>query len=173
VNEYALIAATPFFWLAVGLAIVRFRKLDWAEDVGFRLPSLRDLLIWTAAFVAYAAAVEVFGGGESMAGSWKGKYDATGIAVRIAAIALVYPVAEEFFFRGVFIGVARRRIGNALAVIAAAVVFGLIHVQYDWPVWIVADGLFFGLARVMTRSVYVPMLLHVLGNSYAVWERLQ
>lgn len=34
------------------------------------------------------------------------------------------------------------------------------------------DGLFFGLARHRTGSVLVPMLLHSLGNGYAVYQRL-
>jgi len=37
---------------------------------------------------------------------------------------------------------------------------------------ILADGLFFGLARHRTGSVVVPIVLHGVGNSYAVYQRL-
>ena len=172
--EYLTIAAIPLFLTAAGLAIIRFRKLSWRDDVGFRAPSSAAFaLLWVALFVLWAGAQEFLGSGPSARGSWAGRYDSTQIAVRIAAIGLVYPIAEEFFFRGVFLGVVRSRFGTAAAVLVPAVIFGLIHTQYDWPVWIVADGLFFGLCRVSTRSVYVPMLLHAMGNSYALWERLQ
>ena len=165
-------AATPILLIAAGLLIIRFRKLDWGEDVGFQRPSLKLAILWLLAFLMLAAAQQLFAEGDSAAGSWRGKYDAAGIAVRILAVGLIYPVAEEFFFRGVFFGVLSRRLGAAVAILVPAIVFGLIHVQYDGPVWVVADGILFGLARFHTGSVYIPMLLHVLGNGYAVWERL-
>ena len=37
---------------------------------------------------------------------------------------------------------------------------------------IFVDGLVFGLARYHTGSIFVPILLHMLGNTYAVWQRL-
>ena len=171
---YVLIAATPLFLLVVGLVIARARKLNWAEDVGFRAPKASAAFVWVTAFVAFAVAIEVLGsGGESARGSWVGKYSAADLAIRMVAVGLLYPIAEEFFFRGVFLGALRRRFGDLPAIIVPAIVFGAIHVQYDWPLLIVADGLLFGLARVRTGSVYVPMAMHVIGNSYAVWERLQ
>jgi membrane protease YdiL (CAAX protease family) len=38
--------------------------------------------------------------------------------------------------------------------------------------FVFADGVLYGVARVRSGSVYVAMLLHALGNGYAVWERL-
>lgn len=172
--EYLKIASIPLFLALVGIAITRFRKLSWSEDVGFKSPSPAALaLLWVVLFVAWAAAQEYFASGPSDRGSWAGRYDASQVAVRIAAIGLIYPVVEEFFFRGVFFGVLRRRFGTAAAVLVPAIIFGLIHTQYDWPLWIVADGILFGVARATTGSLYVPILLHALGNSYALWERLQ
>jgi hypothetical protein len=171
--DYLMIALTPVLLPVVGLLIVRFRKLAWRDDVGFKAPRLADLLFWCAIFAIFAALAEL--ATESGAsGSWRGKYSAADLAVRVAAVALLYPVAEEFFFRGVFLGVVRRRFGDVAAVVLPALVFGLIHIQYDWQgmLFVALDGLIFGIARVRTGSVYVPMLLHVLGNSYAVWERL-
>ncbi|HEX9933542.1 MAG TPA: CPBP family intramembrane glutamic endopeptidase [Allosphingosinicella sp.] len=171
--EYLKIAATPLLLAIVGLAIVRFRKLSWTDDVGFRAPAAGAAVAWTAAFLALAVAEELFASGESARGTWLGKYDTTQIAVRIVAVGLIYPIVEEFFFRGVFLGAARQKIGTVAAVVVTSVVFGLIHTQYSWPVWIVADGLLFALCRVNTGSIYLPMLFHVLGNGYGVWERLQ
>jgi membrane protease YdiL (CAAX protease family) len=171
--EYLKIAAIPLLLTVVGIAIVRFRKLSWVDDVGFKVPAPVPAAAWAAAFVALALAQEAFAGGESVRGTWLDKYDGTQIAVRIASVGLIYPIVEEFFFRGVFLGAARRKIGTAAAVIVTSVIFGLIHTQYSFPVWIVADGLLFALCRVQTGSVYLPMLFHIAGNSYGVWERLQ
>ncbi|HYJ28976.1 MAG TPA: CPBP family intramembrane glutamic endopeptidase [Allosphingosinicella sp.] len=171
--DYLTIALTPALLAAAGLVIVRFRRLSWRDDVGFKAPRLVDLVFWCAIFVLIASLGELVSEGGA-AGSWRGRYSAADLAVRIVAVALVYPIAEEFFFRGVFLGVVRRRLGNVAGVVLPAIMFGLIHVQYDWRgmAFVALDGLIFGVCRVRTGSVYVPMLLHILGNSYAVWERL-
>ena len=172
--DYLAIALTPLLLAAAGLLIVRFRRLSWREDVGFKPPRLVDLVFWCAIFVLIASLGELVGGDGGTAGSWRGRYSAADLAIRIVAVALVYPVAEEFFFRGVFLGVVRRRLGDIAAVVLPAAMFGLIHVQYDWRgmAFVALDGLIFGLCRLRTGSVYLAMLLHILGNSYAVWERL-
>jgi membrane protease YdiL (CAAX protease family) len=171
--DYLKIAATPVLLIAVGLLIIRFRRLSWRDDVGFMAPRPVDIVLWVAVFVAVAALAELFAQSDPE-GSWRGRYSGADLAIRLLAVPLLYPIVEEFFFRGVFLGVVRRRLGTAAAVIVPAVMFALIHVQYDWGgmAFVALDGLIFGIARVRTGSVYVPMLLHVIGNSWAVWERL-
>lgn len=128
-------------------------------------------------FVALAASEEVASrhfGLASERGSWTGKYDAGALLIRLPAIILLYPVAEELFFRGAFLGMLLRRFGVAVAVTGSAALFAISHLQYAWEemLFVLADGLFFGICRVRGRSVPTPMFLHALGNSYAVWERL-
>ncbi len=62
----------------------------------------------------------------------------------------------------------------AVAVPLPAAVFALAHFQYFGVglVTIFADGVLFGLARHRTESLFVPVLLHTLGNAYAVGERI-
>jgi hypothetical protein len=115
----------------------------------------------------------VLGDGEHV-GGWRGKYDALNLAIRILAVGLIYPVAEEFFFRGALLGLVRRRFGDIVGIAVPAILFALVHIQYDWRgmAFILLDGLIFGIARVRTGCLYVAMLLHVIGNGYAVWERV-
>ena len=170
----AIIFLTPVMLALFGLAMVKFRKLDWREDVGFKPPALRDAAIWAIGFLILVLALELLvGDGEKM-GAWRGKYDSANLAVRIVAVGLIYPVAEEFFFRGALLGMVRRRFGDLAGIVLPALLFGLIHIQYDWRgmAFVMLDGLIFGIARVRTGSVYVAMLLHVIGNGYAVWERV-
>lgn len=167
------IVLIPLVLAAAGLAIVRFRLLDWREDVGLRRPRLVDAVFWLAVFIIWASVGELMAEGDPV-GSWRGRYSGADLAIRLVAVPLVYPIVEEFFFRGVFLGVVRRRFGDIAGILLPALMFGLIHVQYDWRgmAFVFLDGLLFGLARVRSGSVYVAMLLHVAGNSYAVWERL-
>lgn len=172
-SGFASIALTPVVLLASGLLIIRFRKLSWREDVGFRAPRLVDVILWCAIFMLVDLTAEALATGDPD-GSWRGKYSGADLAIRLVAVPLVYPIVEEFFFRGVFFGVVRRRAGNLAAILAPALVFALIHVQYDWRgmAFVMLSGVLYGLARLHSRSVWVPMLLHVLNNSLAVWERL-
>jgi hypothetical protein len=171
--DYVKIAMTPLLLLTAGLLIVRFRRLDWREDVGFKAPRLVDLIFWCAILVTIASLGELMSEGDP-GGTWRGKYSGADLAVRLVAVPLLYPIAEEFFFRGVFLGVVRRRFGDIAAVILPAILFGIIHIQYDWRgmAFVALDGLIFGIARVRSGSVYVPILLHIIGNCWAVWERL-
>ena len=114
------------------------------------------------------------GAADDPGGVWRGKYDTANLLIRIAAIGLIYPVAEEYFFRGAILGMISKKFNDAAGIIVSALLFGLVHIQYDWRgmALIVVDALFFAICRTRTGSLYLTMLLHILGNSYAIWERL-
>ena len=175
--DIAIIFLTPVMMVGLGLLIVRLRRLSWVEDVGMRLPEPRTGLLWLLAFLVLAIAMELVGNWFALddpGGSWRGKYDAFNLAIRLLAIPLVYPLAEEFFFRGAFLGVLRRKFGDVVAILGSSLLFAVAHLQYDWRgmVFVLVDGLFFAICRVRTGSLLLVMLMHVLGNSYAAWERL-
>ena len=175
--DIAIIFMMPVVMIGLGLLIIRLRRLAWVEDVGMRLPEPRAGLMWLFAFVVLAIAMELVGKYFTLddpGGSWRGKYDAANLAIRLVAIPLVYPIAEEFFFRGAFLGMLRRKFGDVVAVLGSSLLFAAAHLQYDWRgmIFVLADGLFFAICRVRTGSLLLVMLMHVLGNSYAAWERL-
>lgn len=175
--DIAIIFVTPVFLALLGLAIAKFRRLSWRDDIGLKMPNGREALVWGLGFIAIAVAGELVADAAQLddpGGSWRGKYDAVNLVIRIAAIALIYPVAEEFFFRGVMLGAITKRFGAAAGVIASSAAFAAIHLQYDWRgmMFVLVDALFFAVCRIRTGSLYLVMLLHSLGNSYAVWERI-
>ncbi len=175
--DIAIIFLMPVLMVGFGLMIVWLRGLSWAEDVGMRLPEPRAGILWLLAFLILAIAMELVGNFYSLddpGGSWRGKYDAANLAIRLLAIPLVYPIAEEFFFRGAFLGLLRRKFGDLVAVLGSSMLFAAAHLQYDWRgmLFVLADGLFFAICRVRTGSLLLVMLMHVWGNSYAAWERL-
>ena len=173
----AIIFATPVLLVGFGLLIKWLRSLSWREDIGFAWPRPGEAILWAIGFLVLALAAELVGGlagGEDSGGSWRGKYDSADLAIRIVAVALIYPVAEEFFYRGALLGAVNRRFGPALAVAASSLIFALSHAQYDWRgmAFVLVDGLFFAFCRLRTGSLFLVMLFHIAGNSYAVWERI-
>lgn len=86
----------------------------------------------------------------------------------IFSITLLGPIAEEFVFRG---GVTERllsRVKPAVAIGLSALVFGLVHVN---PPQVIGAGLLGALlahSYIKTRSLWIPVILHVINNSMAV-----
>lgn len=81
----------------------------------------------------------------------------------------VLAAMEEIFFRGLLQQILTRKMGGAVqGLIAASVVFGLVHLPYrDFPNWRFAllaglAGLFYGAAFQKARSVRASMVTHAL-----------
>jgi len=87
------------------------------------------------------------------------------------ATIIFAPVSEEVFFRGfVYQGLAQSRLGFWGAIIIAAALWALMHMQYGIAtiVAIFITGVFFGLARYRTGSLWAPLLMHACWNLLAM-----
>lgn len=83
------------------------------------------------------------------------------------AVVVVAPAGEEILFRGFLFRGWLRRPGDAWPVIVVtALLFALLHVQYDWFViaQIFLFGLLLGFMRWASGSTILTMLLHALIN---------
>jgi len=85
-------------------------------------------------------------------------------------VAVVAPMAEEFFFRGFFFGALRNWRGPWPAAVITGLVFGAIHVGSAEAAFLLPLG-FFGfslcLLRERTGSLYPGIALHCMNNSLA------
>ncbi len=91
------------------------------------------------------------------------------------AIILAAPLMEELFFRGfLFSGWCRSPLGPAGTIVVTALLWTLIHVQYDlyYLVIIFILGLGFGLARLESGSALLTIVLHAFCNLVATIETL-
>jgi membrane protease YdiL (CAAX protease family) len=94
-----------------------------------------------------------------------------------AGMLLVVALTEEFFVRGLLQEWATRWFrSETLALIAVAVIFGLVHLPFrGFPNWTFASlaalaGLFYGRAYIEGRGVRAAMVTHALVNT--VWRVL-
>lgn len=89
-----------------------------------------------------------------------------------AALAVVAPIAEEVFFRGLIYATLRGRGGvarEAMAIAGSWILFALAHLPQDWGHWggltsVCAAGLGLTLLRAASGSTLVPCVAHLVYN---------
>jgi uncharacterized protein len=89
------------------------------------------------------------------------------------AFLVVAPVLEEAVFRGfLFEGLRHSRLGDVGAILLASSVWASVHLQYEWFYvgQIFAFGLLLGAARLRTRSLVPPILMHATFSAIATLE---
>ncbi len=165
-----LSTALPFFvYLKIGNKDVgeylRFEKVGFPVALLCVLAGLGVCLLGNlpASWVQ-----EFFGGfGYEPASMGTGESSLLLLAVELFSTAVVVPVMEEFAFRGVLVS-ALRHYGAAFAVVASALVFSLVHMDFSNVLFAFVAGLVFGFLYVRTGNLWVTISIHALNNAIAV-----
>lgn len=89
------------------------------------------------------------------------------IVLYIISTALVPAFAEEFAFRGIFMGILRKY-GDAFAIITSAIIFGAMHGNIAQIPFAFVLGLVFAYVDCKTNSIIPSIIIHFLNNFYAV-----
>lgn len=90
----------------------------------------------------------------------------------LITVVIIAPIVEEVVFRGFLL---KRFSGTFLgihgAVFVTAFIWAVIHGQYEsvYIFVIFLIGIIFGYARVMTNSLYIPIMMHAVMN---LWSTL-
>lgn len=88
------------------------------------------------------------------------------VANLVVFVALLAPVAEELVFRGVLFRKWRRTLGPVKGLLLSSALFGVLHGGTMLPLAI--SGLSFALLYTSTRTLWAPILAHILNNSFSV-----
>jgi membrane protease YdiL (CAAX protease family) len=86
----------------------------------------------------------------------------------IVALAIIAPIAEEVFFRGVAFNAWLRERGRRTAYIGSSVLFGVIHLNLVAFVPIVLLGLILAWVYERTRNIVAPIVVHAVFNGINV-----
>lgn len=89
------------------------------------------------------------------------------LALELFSTAVVVPVMEEFAFRGVLFSALQKQ-GTAFAVVASALVFSLVHMDFSNVIFAFISGLVFGFLYARTRNLWITICIHALNNGIAV-----
>lgn len=163
----------PVVAIAVTLVLSKVRGLSLTQDLALVRPSLRPLLLWLALTLAWILLTDYLL-------PWRGPFDFTPwqaqplwvSLARVLGVAVLGPIAEELVVRGAIFS-RLRAAGLPMGVVVAVTAAGwsLLHQDYTSVVItiIFGFGVLLGLARHYTRSLWVPILMHITWNLYAVW----
>ncbi|HHV13556.1 MAG TPA: CPBP family intramembrane metalloprotease [Clostridiales bacterium] len=89
-----------------------------------------------------------------------------GVVVAIMTVVIA-PITEELIFRGVTLHVANRHVPFLAANILQAILFGIYHGNLVQGIYAAGFGFILGLLYQKYRTVYAPILLHMLVNASA------
>lgn len=95
----------------------------------------------------------------------------------LLVIAVLGPLAEEAYFRGLVLGWGRRHGGRAFAILLSSLLFGLVHLKWWTPGgltgWLLTAelalmGAALALVAMRTGSLWASAAMHALNNVSAV-----
>ena len=86
----------------------------------------------------------------------------------IFIIAVVPSIVEELLFRGLIQKVFERLMSPLVAAILSGTIFGLFHVNPLELVPLIGLGVFFGILRFRSQSLWLPISAHFFNNLLAV-----
>lgn len=164
----------PAFAIAVMLFAARRRRLSYGGDLGLRAPEPKPaflfLVLWVCLMIFEEYVTQAVDGAQAK--PWP-VYPTYIVFLRVLAIGLLGPIAEELAFRGVLMGwLCRTRIGFYGAIFVAATLWSVVHFQYAPVVMLIIsiDGIVLGMARHFSKSLLVPITMHIMGNCFSIYQ---
>lgn len=88
--------------------------------------------------------------------------------VMLFLIGIFGPFCEEFVFRGMVYGGYVKSGSRFWAILLSALLFGLMHMNFNQAIYAFAIGIMLSLLMEATGSLWAPMLCHMIFNSEQV-----
>jgi membrane protease YdiL (CAAX protease family) len=163
--------------LSIGLAWLSIRIIvgkEWPRILALRLPSLSHVVL---AVMGLPGLIVVSMGIEGLAKQLPSVIDLDQVMemfgkwpwqVGVLLIGLGPGIGEELWFRGFFGRGLVGRYGVVAGVVISSVLFGLIHVEPRQAIVAMVIGVFLHLSYLASRSLLVPMFLHMANNSLSI-----
>lgn len=165
------IVASPLTIAVLWIAI-RMARREFAEYLALNWPTsgelLRALAITAILLLVEFLVLSVAGGKDGPPNTDVGAGQAGGFLVFLIGGCIAVPVMEEFVFRGfMFRGWSQSFLGPVGSIVLTSVLWGLIHIQYDWfgRFWIFVTGLVLGHFRWRSNSTWLTVMVHSAINT--------
>jgi membrane protease YdiL (CAAX protease family) len=171
----AYIVASPLTIFVLWIAI-RMAGRDFAEYLALNWPSsgelVRALAITAILLLVESLAISAVGTEASSSNPYAGAGGAGGFLIFMIGGCIAAPLMEEFVFRGfIFRGWSQSFLGPVGSIVLTSVLWGLIHIQYDWfgRFWIFVTGLVLGHFRWRSNSTWLTVMVHSAVNTFLLF----
>jgi len=159
----------------ITLAIVTTPIMLWARwsklDLGFRAPDLKAAEPWVLLYILWITAeraISIFLPFEADP-EWLARMEQISLVESLFESVVLAPMVEELLFRGAMFAALLRRWGIWSAALVPSLIWGLLHVQYEW--WVVGliagSGILLAMVRWKSGSLYLPIVFHAASNLLA------
>lgn len=165
VSEGILMVPALFFMLLSGNkwnSILRFHKMKLSSAL---MSVLFTLLIMP--LVTVLNAISMFFTENAVVAMQEEILGVT-FPVMLFMIGIFGPFCEEFVFRGMVYGGYVKSGSRFWAILLSALLFGLMHMNFNQAIYAFAIGILFALLMEATDSLWAPMLCHMIFNSEQV-----
>lgn len=167
-GNYVLLIDACILFIAIAL----FKKIRTFLKGSFSFEPLRKgktyLYLIGAAIIVFAAQYLFFGIWEleslQIASLELTNFGLWNMIIIYLSVAIFTPIKEEILYRGIIFDFLQKRHNFWLGVIVSSIIFGLLHLGY--PIVGTIMGIVFVILYKLTKSLVVPILFHILWNSY-------
>lgn len=176
VQEYKVdaMAIGLFLSAATMLLFIHLTKLFRLRASLFTSIAMKPLLLSTALVFTSMFAMNIFVQWFNLENNLELEFEGlTHTFLGAFTISVLAPILEEVMFRGAMQGYMTRKLGNPWqAIVVAALVFGVFHLNPVQIVYATLLGLVFGWMYYRTGSLMSVIVGHVLNNSIATLTML-
>lgn len=166
--------------MAIGLPWIIKRNKTTRIELGLtRLPEWLDFLLAPAGFFVYVILSAIFA---LLAGMLPfvdpEQVQDTGFSqisqqyefvLAFLMLIIIAPIAEEVLFRGYLLGKLRQYVPVWVAILITSVLFGIVHGAWNIGIDVFALSIVLCVLRIMTKSLWAPIMLHMIKNSVAFY----
>ncbi len=170
--EFAAIAGQSAVFIATALLMAERLGRPSARQFGFR-PFGASALGWallamTAYFVVSAIYVSITQPPSDDLPQQLGADESTVLAIVTGVFVIgVAPVVEEFFFRGFVYQALRTRLGVIGGAVLSGLIFGAIHLKFEYLLPLAVLGTALALLFQKTNSLWPCIIVHAANNALA------
>jgi uncharacterized protein len=167
--------------IVVGLPWLVKKQRTSAQELGLESPpSWIDLLLAPTGFVAYIILTAIFSFvamqfltfvdyNQTQEVGFAGLNQQYEFVLAFISLVIVAPVAEEVLFRGYLLGKLRKHLPLWGAILVTSLLFAAVHLQWNVAIDVFALSLVLCVLRVMSKSLWPSILLHMIKNGIAFY----
>lgn len=93
------------------------------------------------------------------------------ILVNFINVVIFMPVFEEFLFRGIILKMLLTKYTPIFSIIASSLLFAIYHLNPIGIIYLIMYGLLLGWVYYFSKSLYLPVLLHIIINLLAFFTK--